>query len=622
MILDFDMVTLCDFKTYRGEHVFDLTRYGDGLHFMRGVNLKPQRKRMGSNGAGKSTIWEAIIWCLFGETSAGLKNPDVKPWHHKKSTSVGLSICKGKSRHSIVRSISPNRLTIDRRDAGQEQVNELIGMSLELIKNTVFLCQGQDLFFDRTNKDKMQLFVDALDLDRWDNRSRAATERVSKLGNELSEYVGEEASLRSNIITVGAMIDKYKTLAEEWEHEWKDRTRNAQKDLKAAVAKLDDVSGKRDRADLAYESAEVELRGLATQFEKEAEVLELANREFDKADLEDKSNRSACLTLKQKLRDLGDGSKCDMCGQSVKGSNLERHRVELRKALRKREDIVADGIPSKICEAVDRATANLNTTRKHVLDFKRKADAAKDNLDTFDRSYAEWKGKVDAYRAIAESKEEETNPHRATIKDFKKQLADLEYDLDDCVADQRSVNKKMERAKFWTKGFKDIRLFVLEDIMAELDLATNAMLDEAGLIGWRVAFELERETSRGTISRGLQIMVSSPESDGMVKWESWSGGEAQRLRIVGALALSEVLLNHSGVTPSMEVLDEPTQHLSPEGVVDLCEYLSDRATRLRRQVWYVDQQSVESTRFASVTTIRRDDTGSHIVNTGVSRSHA
>jgi DNA repair exonuclease SbcCD ATPase subunit len=263
-------------------------------------------------------------------------------------------------------------------------------------------------------------------------------------------------------------------------------------------------------------------------------------------------------------------------------------------------------------DAVNAAEKHLSNTRDLLVKFRKASDDARDNLDAATKRVAELKGQVQGLREQLAQKDEETNPHRMTLRDLRKKQKSLAADIEDCAKEKQSVELRQQRAKFWTKGFKDIRLFVLEEIIEELELNTNAMLDEAGLVGWNVRYELERETARGTVQRGLQILVSSPDSEGMVKWESWSGGEAQRLRIVGALALSETLLNHAGIEISMEVLDEPTQHLSPEGVADLCEYLSDRARRLHRQVFYIDHASIESTAFASVTTIRRDAGGSNI----------
>ena len=181
-----------------------------------------------------------------------------------------------------------------------------------------------------------------------------------------------------------------------------------------------------------------------------------------------------------------------------------------------------------------------------------------------------------------------------------------------CIRDRLKLTRLMERTRFWVKGFKDVRLYVIEEVLAELELTTNAALEEVGLVGWKVEYSIEKETKSGTIQRGLNVIIHSPATKTPVRWECWSGGEGQRLRIVGALALSQVLLNYAGIETNLEVLDEPTQHLSAEGVRDCCDFLAARAKQLGRQCWYVDHQSVESTRFASVVTVVKDKRGARI----------
>jgi energy-coupling factor transporter ATP-binding protein EcfA2 len=98
-----------------------------------------------------------------------------------------------------------------------------------------------------------------------------------------------------------------------------------------------------------------------------------------------------------------------------------------------------------------------------------------------------------------------------------------------------------------------------------------------------------------------------------VRWEAWSGGEGQRLRLIGALALAEVLLAHAGLEPKIEILDEPTRHLSPEGVRDVAEYLILRSQDTGRKIFLVDHQLMDSSQFASTITIAKDRKGSYVV---------
>jgi ABC-type transport system involved in cytochrome bd biosynthesis fused ATPase/permease subunit len=107
-------------------------------------------------------------------------------------------------------------------------------------------------------------------------------------------------------------------------------------------------------------------------------------------------------------------------------------------------------------------------------------------------------------------------------------------------------------------------------------------------------------------------MIKSPHNTAPVRWESWSGGEGQRLRLIGALALSEVLLARAGVEPNIEILDEPTEFLSAPGVRDLTELLAERARAIGRGIYYVDHVSRQSAQFTSVLNVVRGSAGTVI----------
>jgi DNA repair exonuclease SbcCD ATPase subunit len=138
---------------------------------------------------------------------------------------------------------------------------------------------------------------------------------------------------------------------------------------------------------------------------------------------------------------------------------------------------------------------------------------------------------------------------------------------------------------------------------------TNAALADVGLMDWQVKYGIEKETKSGTIQRGLNVTILSPNNRVPVRWESWSGGEMQRLRIIGALALSDVLLGHAGINCGLEIIDEPSQHLSGDGVRDLCDYLAERAQGLGKQTFLVDHVAIQSSRFSSVINVTKERTG-------------
>lgn len=62
----------------------------------------------------------------------------------------------------------------------------------------------------------------------------------------------------------------------------------------------------------------------------------------------------------------------------------------------------------------------------------------------------------------------------------------------------------------------------------------------------------------------------------------------------------------------LEVWDEPTKHLSPQGVRDLLECLQQRAHSRQLPIWIIDHTSYAYGGFAQSVTIVKDHNGSRI----------
>jgi DNA repair exonuclease SbcCD ATPase subunit len=608
--VNFLHMTIRDFKSFLGEHqfTFDLAT---GVWFIRGRNRK--HKRMGSNGSGKSTLWDAVVWCLFGVTPSGLRNPDVTPWKGmKRGTRVQLLVEINGKRRTIERRISPNALTIDGRDVGPEAVVRLIGMTFELMTNTIILGQGRDLFYDMTPANKMQLLSDAQQLERWDVRSKAAAGQARELEQEYATITGEITGLTAAVKEFRDGMKSLRDQADAWQQEYEKRVANAQKVARRGAKRVEELTNECARLDLKYDSAMTEVKACERDIEKmHGQMLEL-NHKLDRKLHHRKQLNANLDALNKQYQSLRDAKRCPTCGQAIVPGDLAKHKKEIVRLIKEAREATRKIKTRGLIAAVDVLEKQIVHQRKYLDVFHTKADSAQREL----KKAQEWLAQLQADISLAKRQvdEGEENPHARNLRLVKKRLTSMRGDLDDAKHDQIiQCERELTRAKFWVKGFKDIKLHIIEELLQELELVTAGMLDEVGLVGWEVKYAIERETKRGTVRRGLTVFVRSPESHGLVRWESWSGGESQRLRVVGALALGSVLLSHAGVEPNMEVLDEPTQHLSDEGIYDLCDYLADRAKVLKRRIFYCDHQSVDSARFAGTITVRRDDKGSRVV---------
>lgn len=206
----------------------------------------------------------------------------------------------------------------------------------------------------------------------------------------------------------------------------------------------------------------------------------------------------------------------------------------------------------------------------------------------------------------------QASPHQTQIEYLKIRRRETKEALTDATAKLEKQDALIKTYEFWQASFKEIRLSIIDDVLRELEMAVTRHITALGLYEWGIKFETERTTQSGSVSLSFTILLYPPDSDQPVKFESYSGGESQRLQLAVAFGLSEVLLERAGVSPNIEVLDEPTKGLSAQGVEDLLEHLQVRAKELRRALYFVDHHSLDRGAFDEVITIIKDKEGAHI----------
>src|SRR3972149_4794937 len=118
------------FKSFTEEQTIDFSSLQTpGFFFLTGQNLI--EPKLGANGVGKSSIYDAVAWVLYGKTVSGLKAGSVGNWSSDKICRVEIEFSLGQDNHSITRTWKPNSLKLDSVEVEQSKVDELVGLSYE-----------------------------------------------------------------------------------------------------------------------------------------------------------------------------------------------------------------------------------------------------------------------------------------------------------------------------------------------------------------------------------------------------------------------------------------------------------------------------------------------------------
>lgn len=599
-----------------------------GLYFMRGENrVEP---RLGSNGAGKSTIWNALCWLFHGKTPRGLKAGDTGTWDMKKGTSVTLAfsgeVGGGTNWYSMTRTWKPNSWTLANVfdatpvDLTKDEANPVIAalrLEYEAYLQSIHMAQKSAMFLDLKPEPKAALFSSVMGLDKWLGYSSDASQAATNQDRISRRLEADRAELRGRLDE--ASTDDLEASAEGFESKRKSRLREIELDY---LVKLRNSKAAKQRYEDAKASEE-KVRSNATV------LVDRRNAVFDADHLNRALLRKAqdvLLTIKEDLRHAKEHRElifkddgCPTCGrrfdtqtQDSLETRADRDLRNAQSAFDSQQDIVDE------CQReVDRSSALLQEADEMCQGAITNRDGAYEDTRNARRAHELEERGLDTMEDESERIEKEPNPFAAMLTDRRESLARLKKDYEAAGGKLDQSYEKHALYSFWIKGFKEVRLQLISEALEQLEIEVNNELMALGLVDWELRFDVDAETKKGTLTRGFSVSVLSPHNQERVAWESWSGGESQRLRLAAQCGLGNLIRDRMGCDLPLEVWDEPTEGLSEEGISDLLTALNERAVREQRAIWIVDHRSLGYGGFAGTTTIVKDDKGSRIIQARV-----
>lgn len=597
-------LTIERFKHITTPVTLDFQSYGPGLHFFHGENHVHD---FGSNGAGKSTLWDALCWCLFGITGKGLKNPDVAPWSGERDTAVALQFTVDGRTCLINRRIHPNKLLLNDKLAAQADIDALLGVSYELFTNTVVISQRETAFIELTPERKLDLFVQALDLERWERRSKLAAEQTARWDAYLVQC-------QSDLISVKDMINEYSQqlanlLSSQSDFDANNRTvlQTATADRERLQSEIDKLQYEYDGADLIRDGSETEISNIQLQLSENRIELDRLHDQYQTGQGIQEKARGLADYIRTQLAQFETGI-CPTCRQPIK-KEKHKHAIDLRKELDEYNERERLARPSKeLITKINTLKRTHDTLTDALANFQSKSHNAMDTMTRLSSPLASIKAR---HRQLGEliTAGGAENPYREQIAAARRTISQKKADAKQLEKAIDHGTAVAERSRYWIKAFRDIRLFVLDDVLRHLEFCTQAALAELGMADWTITFDVEHETKRGTVKRGIHAFIQSPGNPQPVKFEAWSGGEGQRLLVSCTLALADTLLAYAGIDIDFQVLDEPTTSLSVEGIDDMIRWFADRARNRQQILLYADHRIVDNASFDTTTIVLRNRNG-------------
>lgn len=529
-----------------------------------------------SNGAGKSTILDAMTWCLFGkelrDRASGSMVRDGAPSCHvevtfrrEDDTLVKISRHRKKSGGVEVEIDGKRSSTAS---GGQEKIEQLIGFTFDLFTKTVVFGGDFNSFCRMTAAARTELLEEMLGVRHYLHAAdtaresakvldekveaiaeakRRAAEAIESARREFLEAAGaagriddqrerERAELVRSIASLNMRIDR--------EVERLNAARDAAASVERAHAKaVEDWAAQGD----GWRSAVAEAEKAQTKAEKEAAAVQGELR-----------------TAERELRDAEDQDKsrvCRACGRPIdahaKPVNLKPYRERIEE-LR--------GIYAKRQEHADKQARSLAKARAQADEHAASRPAPPDTVRTADDlrvKIARMDGELDAlYRRVRDlDRDGDDSAERAMEQRWQEFLTAREEHRS--AKDRRAkFERELAIAKYWAHGFgrDGIPSVLLEATAPALNAIAKPIADILTDGAYSIKFETVVKGSRSD----FRVNVSNVQ--GGRSYDDLSKGERVRADLCVLFAIRQLMLDSASLKCDQLFLDELLDGLDEQGV--------------------------------------------------------
>lgn len=596
-----------------------------GLVLIQGVNAGDSSAA--SNGAGKSTLMNSLMWCIYGETSHGVKGDDVLSTGHEKNCRVKVTIEDEGKRYAIIRHRKhkefKNRLIVRGEDGDmtkgkdsltQEFVERLIGASKEVFMASIYASQeAMPDLPGMSDKNLKTIVEEAAGVDRLTKAYAIARERANAAAARMETTKTKMDACLSLVESAQNELESAKTSSEAWERDRSERLDVARADLVGAEVTLTEVEMElrslpeqirdtensigKEREKLAskeeHDAKLVKVRGAITDIRASIRITENIQKEA--------MQRARAFKVKAEEVNTKVGEPCPTCGKAycvedlstVKESFVEQARSEisqaqasaasvakyqehLEKALKIESALVASTPDvSAIISRIEQLTKELGTLRhreKEVVAVEALVARARSEVDRITKE-------INPFLAVIKRHEESLAANKSNYGVLKTELKNIQ---------EQALLLDKARQVYSPAG---VRSHILTSVTPFLNAQTaeylNTLSDGNIVAEWSTMESTKKGEWRDKFNISVRKIGASKT------FQTLSGGEKRKVRIACSLALQDLVASRASKNIELFIGDEIDDALDTAGLERLMGILEAKA-RERGTVMIISHKEMKS----------------------------
>lgn len=586
-----------------------------GLILIQGENLDDTSQN--SNGAGKSSIADALCWALYGETARGETGDSIINRTAKKGTEVVVELSddtgdtyrisryrKHKTHKNMLRvEVATGLLGAGWKDLTkgtdkltQEVVNQVIGCTHDVFASAIYA--GQEAMPDlpgMTDKNLKILVEEAAGIHQLQKAHEIARQKLTEAKSAVNDHVSQINALLSAKATFEDNQRTAESTAELWEVSKANEATLIENTIETAKKEFDPTLGGRIEVkiqSLNDQADEIRAKIASSDDErkKERELSKLADGASiiaTTAEVNFKASAEKARKAKHDLEHADDqvGTACDTCGHVIEASDLAASKEALKNAARvqleQAQKLKAE-LKSKQEDAQNARDA-LEAYRASMTDVSAQAlalseiEAKKTKLATALRAWEAKQSDIEVLESKLAVNKSLTNPHLETIERSKKQVAAAEAKLVEITAKRDEAQARLEVAEEAVRVFgpAGVRAHILDNVTPYLNARTSHYLSTLTDSNVTAVWSTISTTAKGELREKFSIDVAS--ATGGETFKSLSGGEKRKVRLATAMALQDLVSSRATKPIKLFMADEIDAALDVSGLERLMIILEEKS---------------------------------------------
>ncbi len=621
--LNFKYLSANNFLCYGEDGIeINLSDYGN-IILIRGENkdVFDEGGKVSSNGVGKSSIPEIIVYTLYGKTiKQKLSHGDV----------INNKICKKLrtevrwDKFRVVRTRKPGSLRIwespdgdwskiDDKDwadkheislggmpATQGLIEEKIGLNYQTFVNiSIFTDNNSGSFLECDTPTKRQIVENLLSLDKYRQYADTAKKSRNEFKEEIKSISSEYGRLLNDEKSCNTRLDQARNERVTWKKQKEEDVVKLDNFIKQAKLKLAET----DLGDAIneYRNAQEEIEEIDSSIKEKDSVITKVKSLLDKANEKlnsesvlknDSFNKISSLSssIASLQREVSKNektienyeskkdTKCptclgfvkeenyislvDSCKEIISSNNSEIENLTTQKNIERKSFQKQESSISKINESIA-------SGQKHYRSHSNQVDVLRTRRSVLEKIE---KPEGDVQTAVLTSKIDESkkqishikeqikgeSPYESIIKRSEKELLIKKKECSSKKKDLENAEKELPYYEFWVKAFGDSGIRKI--VVDGIVPALNSRISH-----W-LQFLIDGKISLSFDNKFEETIDRNPKDGDPFVYHALSGGERRRLNLAVSQSFAHVMMLNSGSSPSIAFLDEVTTNIDPIGV--------------------------------------------------------